>query len=182
MRSIKLWWITATFLALSFIMTNGSGIYRFISMVDMFIWFIYINIFILVLLIGINIMVISKLTIVTKLPSFLTKNFLVETIAEEVKEAGLEKASKLGAEKFGNAHRKVTETLEKFSLSSILKDLFIYSGAAVLAHMLVNKYFVSDLNFMINNELLMLLAGNTLFILYYFYSEAKLKPFRTESD
>ena len=182
MKKFKLWWIAAAFLLLTFVMTSGSGVYRFISMVDMFIYFIYFNILVIVGLIVINVMVTSKLSLITSLPSFLTKNFLIETIADEIKERGIEKANEFGSNKFERLHKKSTAFLEKFSLFTFFKDLFIYSGAAVLAHMLVSKYFVADFTLVINYELLLLLGGNALFIFYYFYDKTNLSKIHERSE
>lgn len=169
--TIKISWIAGVFLVATFILTSGSPLYRLISMIDTFIYFLYLNLAFILGILGFIFFLKYKLYVLNALPNFLTKNILVETISEQVKEVAIDKANEHGKDKFSGIYNKGSQFLEKFSALKYLKSFSVYLIALITAHYLVGNYFIEGI--IINAQIGSLLLLNIIFIGYYLYQGNK---------
>ena len=163
----KFWIIPMIVLIATYFLTSGSQLYKVINVVDNWIFFLYLGLFINIGLIIINLFVWFYISKFTALPGFLTNSFFVELGADTLKEKGLDKISEYGGKKFS----KVNEKIEKYRLWSQFKRMTLTIASMISSYYLVSKYFIETVS--INNEIIGLLVINFGFIGYYFYREIK---------
>lgn len=163
---IRLWTVAAFFLIATYLLTSGNQLAKMINVVDTYIYFIYIQIAFTVLLLALVSFVFTKVSAITMLPKFITDNFLTNYVAEGLREKGMEAIDDMDKIKL------IKEKFDRFSMSSLFVSLVISIASLISAYMLVNK---AGTNVEFNNDIIILLGANTMFMVYFFYEQIKVK-------
>ncbi len=163
---IRLWSVAAFFLIATYLLSTGSQLNKLINVVDTYIYFIYIQIMVTVLLIALVSFVFTKVSAITMLPKFITDNFITNYAAETLKEKGTDAIEDM------DKIKAIKEKFDRFSMSSLFISLLISIASLVSAYMLVNR---GGVNVEFNNEIIMLLGANVMFMVYFFYEQIKVK-------